>query len=692
MADSVRNPDGYWINTSVFREEANHFAKYGYYCPDPPGSAPWLEYWTEQQKRCLEGYSVAGVKITGDHYKYMNFCPIKLTDTTGTGKVKAADKKTALPYFWDGDYDYFHNINIARYGCTEEELKALQLINNPTTLTGGMHVIVGKARRKGFSYKNAAIVVNRYSNVRNSVSVIGAYDKKYLYPKGTMAMVNDYMEFLNKHTGFARKRDYVDRVDAREASFEGEVNGIKTKMGYQSMVLAISFKDNESAARGKDGTLILFEEAGSFPNLEASYLATKPSLEDGIYVTGQMIVFGTSGGEDMYDFTKMFYNPAPYGAIAFENVWDENAYGNKCSFFFPDYQNKPGFIDENGNSDKEAAKEYEIEKRKIIAATSTTSDALTSHTQEFCFSPEEAFLQAGDSMFPIMELRARLNKVISNNLHIKKGQPVHLTREDGVVKAIPDLTGQLKPIWDWKPKPDKSGVIDKTGAVVIYFYPEAGAMPGRYIGGYDPVQQEQGTSFASIWIFDTLKSRICAEYYGRPGDSDAPHRTAELLAELYHAEIMHENMTMDVKTYFRNKKKLHLLAAQPDNVINANIKESTVKRILGVHMTDALFAGGLKYLVKFITEERDFDEDGTKILNLDEIYSPGFLEEMIGYRHKQGNYDRMSAFFMVLFFREEEALGMNNRASEYNEKIKQELESLRTVRQFGRVLGIINNS
>jgi hypothetical protein len=100
--NSVRNPDGIWINTEVFREEARKFQRYGTYCLDPWGSPDWFAYWQEQRNRVINGYSVGGVKVTGDHYFYLNFCPIlKVEDTTS----KKSSKITDFPDFWDGDYN-----------------------------------------------------------------------------------------------------------------------------------------------------------------------------------------------------------------------------------------------------------------------------------------------------------------------------------------------------------------------------------------------------------------------------------------------------------------------------------------------------------------------------------------------------------------------------------------------------------
>ena len=48
--NSVRNPDGIWINTSVFREAAIHFERHGYYNADPENSPDWIEFWSEERR------------------------------------------------------------------------------------------------------------------------------------------------------------------------------------------------------------------------------------------------------------------------------------------------------------------------------------------------------------------------------------------------------------------------------------------------------------------------------------------------------------------------------------------------------------------------------------------------------------------------------------------------------------------
>ena len=91
----------------------HYIKKYGYYTPEPEGSPDWKEYWQEQRRRCLNGYSSGGVKITGDHYFYLNYNPIKKTEDT---KSKRSRKIIDFADFWDGDYSYYWSREIARKG------------------------------------------------------------------------------------------------------------------------------------------------------------------------------------------------------------------------------------------------------------------------------------------------------------------------------------------------------------------------------------------------------------------------------------------------------------------------------------------------------------------------------------------------------------------------------------------------
>lgn len=708
----IRDSNGKWLDTSAFREEAMRFQANGAYCNAPTGTPDWFTYWEEQLRRTIEGYEVDGHKITGHHYFYLNFTQIQVVEQI---KGSKASKKTQrCPDFWDGDYDYFWCLEIAKNGlftedsqvltykeerdlyndCQDkiEELKSklgakyvvdeeylkikqtrdevslkvldrLKLKVKPHLdyVDGGHHMIVGKSRRKGYSYKDGAICANVYNTERDAQIIIGAFEKKFLYPKGTMGMASDYLNFLNEHTGWAKSRDYVDKQDHKRASYKSTVNGTPIEKGYKSEMFALSFKDNPDAARGKDAKIVLLEEAGAFPNLKDSYNAIYPALTSGIYITGQIIIFGTGGDMESgtVDYADMFYNPETYNLMPFMNIWDENAENTTCGFFHPVTWNMEGHYDDQGNSDIDSATKFEQERRRNILEKSSSTATLQKHVQEFPFCPSEAFLTVSTNNFPVVELRNQLNKVKFEKLQYKKGTFVSLSRKEGKVIAKPDLKNELQPVIHYKPK-----VEDLSGCPIIYEYPIDNPPKGLYKIGYDPYRQDlsEGVSLASIYVykashkFSYKRNIIVAEYVGRPPEADDVNRYASMLADLYNAEIMHENEVTHVKNYFRRHKRLDQLAVQPDAVISKNIKNSTVARIFGIHMNVQLKDAGEKYIKDWLLEVRDHDENGNPILNLETIYSIGLLEELIQYNRK-GNFDRVMAFMMCMFQSQEDELG-----------------------------------
>ena len=567
-------------------------------------------------------------------------------------------------------------VNIKKLDYQEESTCILVDSDDHTYLTDE-YIVTHNSRRKGYSYKDGAICANVYNTVRKAQVIIGAFEKKFLYPKGTMGMASDYLNFLNEHTGWAKSRDYTDKVDHKKASYRENVNGTYIEKGYQSEIFALTFKDNPDAARGKDGKLFLLEEAGAFPNLKDSFNAIAPGLTAGAFITGQIIIFGTGGDMESgtVDYADMFYNPAAYRLLPFVNIWDENAENTTCGFFHPVTWNMEGFYNEQGNSDIEGATEFELERRRQKMEAASSSTIVEKHMQEYPFSPSEAFLTVSTNNFPVVELRNQLNRVKAENLHLSKGTPVYLTREEGKVIVKPDLENKLKPIYTYKVKQD-----DISGCPIIFEYPVPNPPKGLYKIGFDPYQQDEGTSLAAIYVYKSIhsgtysKNIIVAEYVGRPQEADDVSRIASMLADLYNAEIMHENEVSHVKNYFRRIKRLDQLALQPDTVISKNVKASKVSRIYGMHMNEQLKDAGEKYIKDWLLQVRDYDENGNAILNLETIYSIGLLEELIQYNRK-GNFDRVMAFMQVMFQCQEEELGKDYSSSE-NKKIKSVMAAL----------------
>lgn len=656
----VRNPEGHWINTEYFRESARRYQRHGRYTDLVPNSEEWKDFWTEELRRCKYGYSVGGARITGHHYYYLNYAPIKRKD--GSGK-KAVNKSIDFPDFYDGDYDFFHSVEIARWGITPEELKKLQLSVTPLYLEGGRHLCVAKARRKGFSYKNAAIVTNTYNTVRNSLSIIGAWDEETLFPDGTMAMVKRYLSHLNQNTAWGKKK-LIDRQLEMKSGYTVVENGIKVDKGFQSSIIGTTFYNDSDSARGKDGTLMLFEEAGSFKHgiLKKAYNATLPAFTEGGQSSGLIIVFGTGSqmDEGAEDFADMYYNPDLYHMLPFDNQWDDDASGTGCGFFFPVYQNLSGFIDEQGNSLISEARAHEEGIRRMKASQPNGAGAAAAHAIEYPFSPSEAFMVKNINDFPIEQLNAQLNRLRTIPKYREAGQSVTLIRDGGQIKALPDWDKKLRPLQDFPIRTD-----DYTGAVVIYEHPLKNAPKGLYKMGYDPYVQDSssGPSLGAIYVYkgtmtgSGTRDMIVAEYVGRPSSPDDCHRIAEMLAEYYGATIMVENMVKDAISYFTRRYKEHLLATQPDTVISGVVKNSKVQRRFGIHMNAQIKDAMQKYIKNWLLMEREVDEDGRVYTNIDFIYSKGLLDELIKYNPKKGNFDRVFAFGMVMIQLQEESDG-----------------------------------
>ena len=151
-----------------------------------PKSLEYREWWFEQKRRCLEGYSVGDIKITGDHYWYLNFWKIK-------GVNQATGRKDLIaPRFIDMDYEFFNVLEQAK--------------------KEGKNLCVLKRRQVGFSEKLSAVVGKEFSLFNNSQSIIVAGEDRYSL--ATMRMVMRGLNSL-KDTEFYKgctKKEEVQKV------------------------------------------------------------------------------------------------------------------------------------------------------------------------------------------------------------------------------------------------------------------------------------------------------------------------------------------------------------------------------------------------------------------------------------------------------------------------------------------------
>jgi hypothetical protein len=647
----VRQDDGLYVvepkpivNSNKFRQPALHFQKYGYYVASPINTSAYLDYWREERKRCLEGfYADDGDWISGFHYFYLNYCPILLlreeTLTDGHGHTRVVvDRKREFPDFWDSDYDYFNAVDVAQ--------------------RVGKHIVVLKARQKGYSYKGASMLCRNYFLIKESTSYVVASEMEFLVKDGTLTKAWAFMDFLDQNTGWAKKRQKTNTKIHRRASYIiTDERGVKSEAGYKSEIMGVTLKNDPDKIRGKRGQLILWEEGGKFPELVKAWQIAQSLVEKDGIAYGLMIGFGTGGTEeaDYEGLKELFLYPDGYNALPFKNIWDDG--GGKCGFFVPDYVNMYGhnkdglpLMDADGNTDYQISIRYGLSAREVVLKGANDRNAIDRYIAEHPFNPQEACLQLAGNIYPKEELIRHL-AYIRNTESIRN------------FKQVGDLDFGLDGTLKWTPSKRQKDIVkyklrkddNKAGQVVIWEHPVESPPHGLYIAGCDPYDHDQAAtsdSLGSVLIykrfqnFESYSDLIVAEYTGRPDTVNEFFETVRKLIMYYNARLLYENEKPGLFAYFTNKHSEHLLAEQPD-IIKSIIKDSLVKRQRGIHMAVGIKDWAELKVRDWLNEEY---EPGKK--NLTKLMSEGLIEELISY-NREGNFDRAIAFMLVMVFKEE---------------------------------------
>lgn len=617
-------------SSDKFRQPAITFLQTGQYCQYPKGTAEYMSFWEEEQDRCINGYTADdGDYISGYNYFYLNYCPItrivyKLVKRGKQEVMRPIDEHT-FPDFYDYDYYFFQGID-------EAELQ-------------GKHMCVLKSRRKGFSYKGASMCCRNYYLIPESKSYVYASNKQYLTDDGILTKAWGYMDFIDEHTAWGKKRSVNTTMRKRAAMKVKDEYDNEIEVGYKSEIIGVTLKDNPDIVRGKRGKLILFEEAGSFSELGAAWQIARPSVEQNGDTFGLMLAFGTGGDEGSHFATlkDMFYNPKGYNCLGFPNIWDEHSTQQECGFFCPQYTNLDNrgedgnrlYMDEDGNTLHQSALEYILSERRKVIENATSTAAIDRYVAERCCTPAEAMLEFNGNIFPKRELQEQLSR-IRTNTHLKNAKQVGdlVWEPNGALKWIIKKTGDLTHY------PLKQGE-DATGSIVIWEHPPQEIPYGMYIIGVDSYDFDESstTSLGSCIVykrfqgFEENSECIVAEYTGRPKTAQDFYDNVRKLAVYFNATIMYENQNKGIFSYFTAKHCDYLLADSP-TIINDVVADSKVNRKKGCHMSKPIKAWAEGLIKDWLNEE---DEKGTK--NLYKILSEPLLEELISYNDVD-NFDR----------------------------------------------------
>lgn len=650
-------------DTDKFRQAAIFFEKHGCYTLAPRGTTDYKKYWDQETERCLNGYTAPdGEGITGYNYFYLNYSPIfKLVETEyidRNGDVrKRRERVLQFPSFWDYDYYYF---------CAIEEAEQQ-----------GKHMAVLKSRQRGYSFKGASMLVRNYMLIPGSKNFAVASEQKFLVGDGLLTKAWQIMDFLDKHTEWAKQRLVSTRMERVSGYKVTDEFGKQTEQGYLSSIVGITLKNDPERIRGTRGKLVLWEEGGKFPDLLDAWRIEQPSVEtdDGV-AFGLMIAFGTGGtiGASFEGLKELFYKPNANNVLAFPNIWDDGRENTECGFFVPAYSNLESFdddgnqrfMDKDGNSLKELAIQNLIDQRNKIKDGGASQQSIDRFISERPMKPAEAVLELGKNIFPRKLLMDQLTRIRTNKKLQSMKHIVDLEWDgNGQVKATE------KPSGDITNYPLKKG--DKPhGSVVIWEYPVKDPPHGLYIGGCDPYDHDDSftNSLGSTFIFKRVRAGeawtdvIVAEYSGRPDTAEEYYENVRKLLTFYNARLLFENERKGIYPYFTNKHCDYLLADQPDKIISEVFKDSKVQRRKGCHMTKQIRAYGEGLILEWLLDE--FEEGHP---NVERVYSEPLIEELIendGVR----NVDRVIALCMVMIYREELYQVKVSSAKEQNKQVE----------------------
>ena len=700
-----------FANVSVISEAANHFKKYGRYNDIDPRTRQYKTWWDREEYRRKKGITVnikmdpSGANsdkdlkplwIPGVYYGMLNYGPIKRTVDPaeadiaralrnsveiaemqnkekeidelfkGLSDKTVAEKKYDFPDFWDGHFHYY--------------------ISSEVSATLGLDDAVLKGRRKGFSYIGAWDAHNIYDLYPGSLALLIAYDMKYLN-KGKEAlfnMVKNYSDFINKHTDWYKNR-VIDNATNLKSGYE--INGVDGHHGFLSEILCLSAADNPNCARGKDATLILYEECGSFPNLTETRTSTKAAAETGGFVVGKSKYWGTVGKNsfDMNGLTDIWSNPFAADCLPHRNIWSENPESEVSCLFFGQYQNLLGAIDKNGNSLYAKAKEIDDLQDRI----KKKGDGYSNWRAERPRNPEEALAPATNNLFKQYRDQVQLQIEKLNTTHKHFGKCGKYLVDNNIVVFLNNV--ELKernlsyhpPINDmpkFLPKDyDKHGCIvewdtpftvyeddgvnnfmeDTKNKRTVNYVPE-----NLYVIWHDPFatdkDEEEVTldnSYGVAYVYEIPNKltkgrggKVVASWIGRPGTTDAYNEQLFYMARRWNAKILYENDRGVVYEYAVPRKLTRWLIEEPELISMKELSGKTGRKYgLSIGKHPQRLVKGLLMLHDFFKEPLGEDDFGNTITFLNNFWCKMGLREITKYNSK-GNFDCISTLVVGMYF------------------------------------------
>ena len=677
--------DFVFVGTEIFSRVADFYEKHGCYCLEPDDSPNAVKFWQREMDRRVKGvqaycklyikdipaYLAAKsdaerkallhkVRITGDHYNYLNYGRIerapnekerKQLDKEGRFKVNTVE---GFPRFWDGDYWNF---------------KIDELIAN-----NSCNLCKAKARRKGFSYKRGSQAANTINANKNVTVTLAADQMDYLTEKGaTSYMVKVNLDWYEDKTYWRRGYLSENFDKGIELGYKKSKEGQKA-FGFRSKLLSVAIGKNESAAVGKKAIETDFEEAGKCPNLQKALDVMMSNSESGAMRIGTIRVYGTGGtkGANWEAFSNCFYNPGKNDMLPMENIWDANSRHAVCGFFFPQIWDYEPFI-EDGNSLLFASWKDDYDKKRG-AEKEKDAGEYNIYVGQRANSPNDAFTNTQENIFHSPELTNHINAIKydkSNHFYedgwyiLDDGRVRFITKQECIERTIFGSDRFHEYITDvpHNSKTDVHGCIREFYSPI----PNDGSL---YFISYDPYRVDKNkeevstkNSLASfqVWMRTNSKTpymgkRLVASYCGRLDTMEAVDKLVLYACLRWNCKVLYEAGTGELVTNFKKWGYRDKLLKDPSSYINRSVDGPRITGY-GIVISDGdIKLEGMRMVRDFLYEIVGKTSDDTPIYRFNQIYDISFLLELDRFIFGR-NADRLSSAIVAMFeFRKDSLL------------------------------------
>lgn len=665
---------GKFVNTELFNEAARTYQATGRYTQFKVDSIPHRQFRRRECDRRRNGFSapcwqnpdgsIEDVWITGGHYNFLNYTRMERTDESSvivTEHGATAKKIYSFPSFIDAQFWTWQIIEFCR--------------------RNGLHLIIDKTRRGGFSYIMAADSSNEVNLSKHKVVIHVAADNKYLIKQGGLSdfAVNN-LKFFEEKTPFKRGI-YSPITDSFKLGYRMK-NGVEADDSWSSSLLSVSANNNPDCAIGKDAVTIKVEELSTMQNFDEFMNVTEPTMTVGTRTTGTLMAWGTATAANMQIFEQNFYNPRAFGFMAFENVFDNDARNEICGFFKSYAWGLEGEIDgvkgfdEDGNSNlriglKLAARER-IEKKK----TAKTFAEYLNYLGQRALFPAESFSSASENIFSSEALNKFEDKLRVDNSY--KFYTDGELFEDGTKKIYFKSNARIRienpdmKTYDYIQGVPRRGNEDPHGCIRVWFAPEyeetyindrliRSILPGTYVAVYDPVGIDKDKkeitdrhSHNSIFVIEMprerngFKPKLCAAYYGRTERLEEADEKFYRLCKWYNCigtGLVEINRGETVSN-FRKWKATKYLGYEPLYVWDSAVKEK-ISTSYGYNIgSSSKKLDGLRLLKEFLYEVIGKNEFGEDIYVFERFLDYQTILELKKF-NAEGNFDRISSLILL---------------------------------------------